>query len=155
MTRLQHMICLLGSAAALFLSTSGCSNYTYFNVHVKIDPAIDGDPQARINHTSLVDIAACGVFVKANGNKIEYQDLVHEGGATACPSTKTPLDVGTMDYSTAASSGKLQFVVNMWDLGHALIAQGSVEGAVNPGQILSLDLTAEQCSKTTCDTGLQ
>ncbi len=41
MTGLRRVACLIGSAVALFLSASGCSDYTYFNVHVTLDPSID------------------------------------------------------------------------------------------------------------------
>jgi hypothetical protein len=62
-----------------------------------------------------------------------------------------------MDYSTIRSSGTLEFIINMKDTDGLVIVQGSAEGGVRPGQIVSLDLVAETCLETctnitTCTT---
>jgi hypothetical protein len=147
MTGLRHVACLIASAAALVLSASGCTDYTYFNVHVTIDPKIDNDTQ----NNPRDNINDCWAYVYINGTSSEAQELRKLDGNPACSAYKTPLDVGTMDYSTARSSGTIKFIVTMMDANKIPTVQGSAQADVKVGQVLSVDLVAEQCPKT-CDT---
>lgn len=153
MTGLRRVVCLIGSAVALVLSASGCSDYTYFNVHVTIDPSI-----AVIDDTTQRNIDSCVVYVFAGNEQIEgHKVLTNINGTAACRAPKTGLDqygndtndIGTMDYSTARSSGSIRFFIDMESLDGKPTAQGSVQGNVNSGQVVSLNLLAEPCG-TTC-----
>jgi hypothetical protein len=146
MTALQRLACLIGLAAPLALSTSGCSDpYTYFNVDVKLDQSVDAVRTAR-------QIASCIVYVLADGKQIEAgHDLDTIQGPAACKAPDTPVypnDIGTMDYSTIRSSGTIEFVVNMEDTTGAIIVQGSAQGGVKPSQIIQLELVGEPCGGT-------
>jgi hypothetical protein len=145
MTGLRRVACLIGSAAALVLSASGCTDYTYFNVHITIDPAIDDN-----NSITRREINSCLVYVFAGDKQIEeHKPLAQLNGNPACSPQKTPLDVGTMDYSTARTSGTLRFIVNMLDLNGIVTVQGSAQADLRVGQVLSVDLVAEPC-QTDC-----
>ena len=148
MTGLRRLACLIGLAAPLALSTSGCSDpYTYFNVDVRLQQSGTN----FVNNNTQRQIAACVVYVLADGKQIENgQDLNTIQGPSACKAPDTAAnspdgDIGTMDYSTIRSSGTIKFIVNMEDTSNATIVQGSVEGAVKPSQIIQLQLVGEPC----------
>jgi hypothetical protein len=150
MTGLRRVACLIGSAVALFLSTGGCSDYSYFNVHVTLDPSIDDTTQRNID--------SCVVYVFAGNEQIEgHKVLTNINGTAACRAPYTGTDdyhndtndIGTMDYSTARSSGSIRFFIDMESLDQKPSVQGSAQGNVNPGQVISLNLVAESCG-TTC-----
>lgn len=145
MTGLRRVACLIGSAAALVLSASGCTDYTYFNVHVTIDPAIDDNASIARR-----EIDSCVVYVLAGDKQIEGWPLTNLDGNPACSRDKTPLDVGTMDYSTARTSGTLTFIVDMLDLDRAVTVQGSEPADIKVGRVLSVNLIAKTCH-TKCD----
>jgi len=158
MTSLQRQACLIGLTGALVLSTSGCDPYTYFNVHVAIDPAMDTDSQVIKDARTRRQIDACVVYVFADGQQIEEgKNLKTRNGiAEACQAPNTPLNVGILDYSTTRSSGKLKFTVAMKNLDSDVIAQGSTqEAAVNPGSVYpgTLEVLATPCggSKPACE----
>jgi hypothetical protein len=155
MTGPQRVTCLVGLGAALVLSTSGCGDpYTYFNVHVTLQQSGSN----LVDNATQRQIYSCLVYVLADGKQIENgTELRTLPGPVACKAPDTPLDVGTMDYSTKRSSGTLEFIINMKDTDGLVIVQGSTEGGVRSGQIVSLDLVAETCPKTcsnitTCTT---
>jgi len=149
MTCLQRVACLVGSAAALVMSASGCDPYTYFNVHVTLQQqganAVDSQTQNLIS--------ACKLFVLADGKLIENeQELKTIQGPTACRHTLTPIDIGVLDYSTARTSGKLSFMVNMMDtadVSGSVIVQGTTQAeAVDPGHVEpTLELVAGECGR--------
>lgn len=156
MTGVRRVACLIGSAAALVLSASGCTDYTYFNVDVRLDPSIDDSTQRQI--------ASCSVYVFAGSEQIEgHKELTLLNGTAACKAPNTGLDqygndtndIGTMDYSTARGSGSIRFFIDMECLDSVEKCvnknplQGSVQGNVNPGQVISLTLVAGMCG-TTC-----
>jgi hypothetical protein len=152
MTGLWRSACLVGLTAALALSTSGCSNYTYFNVDIKLDDSVDFN-------TTQKEIGYCSVFVldAATDKRIEEKmPLTTTEGSSACPPGLTGRDLGVMNYSTAKSSGTLRFFVDMTNQGVKVsfgsIVQGSVDGAVKPGEIISLVLSAEACGTSCKDT---
>ena len=155
MTGQQRLTRLAGLAAALLLSTSGCSDpYTYFNVHVTLEQ----QGSTLVDNATQRQIYSCLIYVLADGKQIEDgTELRTLPGPVACKAPDTPLDIGTMDYSSKRSSGTLEFIINMKDTDGLIIVQGSTEGGVRPGQIVSLDLVAETCLKTcfnitTCTT---
>ena len=151
MTALQRLACLIGLAAPLALSTSSCSDpYTYFNVDVSLQQSGTN----FVNNNTQRQIAACIVYVLADGKQIEAgQDLNTIQGPAACKAPDTAAnsptgDIGTMDYSTIRSSGTIEFVVNMEDTTGAIIVQGSAQGGVKPSQIIQLELVGEPCGGT-------
>jgi hypothetical protein len=141
MTRLLRVTSLIGIAGALVLSAGGCADYTYFNLNVSMDNSIETATQNKI--------AACQVFIRYNGQKIEEEvDLIDLNGNPVCKAgPKQDGIVGTMNYSTAKKSGRFQFIVNMYEtgMGGIILAQGAVEGDASPGKIWSLDLVASKC----------
>jgi hypothetical protein len=151
MTGLWRAVCLLGSTATLVLLASGCDPYTYFNVNVTIDPSIPEPTRIQIDR--------CTAYVLADGKQIESgQTLMQLDGTEACRAPYAGTDVnnhqnitynvGTMDYSTARSSGTIEFVVDMIEVDRTTItAQGSAQGNVNPGQVLTLNLVATTCQE--------
>jgi len=147
MTSLHRSVYLIGLAAGLLLATSGCDPYTYFNVNVSLDSSVSA--QDRFN------VASCTVFVLEGGKKIENgQPLKTIAGPLACqPGTlsENP-NIGVMDYSTARSSGTLQFFVSMLDTDPKPILEGSANMGVSPGHILSVDLVCKNCSGPCTDT---
>ena len=148
MTGLQRLACLIGLATVLLLSTSGCSDpYTYFNVHVTLQQ----QGTNFVNNNTERQIATCIVYVLASGKQIETgHELNTIQGPAACKAPDTPIDIGTMDYSTMKSSGTIKFIINMEDTANTIIVQGSAEGAVKPSQIVSLELVGEPCTGTAC-----
>jgi hypothetical protein len=149
MTGLQRVACLIGLAAALVLSASGCTDYTYFNVNVTID--------SKIDDATLRDIDSCVAYVFAGDKQIEQGELLKKlDGTAACKAPTTGTDqygnttynLGTMDYSSARSSGTIKFFVNMVSLEGNPAAQGSAQGDANPGQVLTLNLVAAPCGGT-------
>ena len=145
MTSLHRSVCLIGVAAAMVLSTSGCDPYTYFNVNISLGSSVTAQ--------NRMDIASCLVFVLENGKKIEDSTpLKTIQGPLACrPGEKDP-NIGVMDYSTARGSGTLEFFVSMLDTDPKPIVDGSVKAGVKPGSILSVDLVAETCGTNCIDT---
>ena len=159
MNGLQRLACLIGSAAALVLSASGCDPYTYFNVHITIDPAIDNN-----GSTTLREVDSCATYVFADGKQIEKGEvLTMLNGTHACKTPDTgkdasgiiTYDLGVMDYSSARSSGTIKFLINMQNLQNQSTVQGSGEGPVSPGRgernPVNVLIKAEPCPNT-CDT---
>ena len=147
MTGLSRSACLIGLAAALVLSTSGCDPYTYFNVDVSLGASITGQ--------NRFDTYSCGVFVldATTGRRIQEAALKKLEGPNACQNiSDSTTDIGVMDYSTARSSGTLRFFVNMLDTASAPIAEGSANKGVSPGHVLSVDLVIEACGTSCTDT---
>ena len=166
MTGLQRAACLIGSAAALVLSASGCDPYTYFNVHVTIDPVIDKDtvnnPRQQISSCILYVFAGdqeldpnspCAAYLSDGYKQIEEgEDLKRLGTVDACKAPITPLDVETLYYSTSRSSGILMFLVSMKALsGDVTVQCCSHDANVNPGQVLTVELVAEPCTTSPCE----
>jgi hypothetical protein len=153
MTILQRSVCLMGLAAALVLPASGCADYTYFNVSVKIDD------NANVTDQALGQVDDCFVYVLdgGSGHTIEAgRELVTtkdipSPGARECNLGRTPRDLGTLDYSTAKSGGTLKFVVSMTDQVTTdkptpyTILDGSVEAQVKGG-VVSLSLLVAPCN---------
>ena len=151
MTSLQRVVCLIGSAAALLLSAGGCTDYTYFNVDITIDHTIS-DQTRR-------EVGSCRIYVLEGSRQIEPgHELTKLDGVPACKSYTTGTDdygnptyeVGTMDYSSARSSGTINFVVNMIEVNspNAVTVQGSAGANVAPGQVITVPLKAKTCPRT-------
>jgi len=143
MTGLSRSACLIGLAAGMVLSTSGCDPYTYFNVNVSLG--------TNVGAQDRMDIASCLVFVVDSSTNKKIEDgtnLKTLAGPLACRAGEKDPSIGTMDYSTARSGGTLKFIVSMQDTDPKTIVQGSVDGPVKTGQVLSLDLVASPCNDT-------
>ena len=168
MKSLQRAAGLIGIAAAMSL-WAGCSDYTYFNVHVMLKPSGSNwvEPKTQIS------ISSCDLYVLYNGTRIEEPTKLRTlQGAEACRPGKTgklpdsqgggddPQGVGTADYSTAKTSGKLKFIVNMLTPvatdkeGNSTITivQGSTEGDASPGKVFNLELVTAKCDFSACPT---
>ena len=122
MTGLWRPVCLIGLAAALVLSTIGCTDYTYFNINVRVDDSIV-DTSASAQIPALEQIEDCFVYVlDKSGRSIEGagKELVttesSKQGTRACNLQNTKRDVGVLDYSTTRGSGALTFLVSMTKL---------------------------------------
>jgi hypothetical protein len=147
MTILQRSVCLMGLAAALVLPASGCTDYTYFNVSVKIDD------NANVTDPALGQVDNCFVYVLDGGSgrtieagrELVTTNDVPSPGTRECNLGRTPRDLGVLDYSTAKSGGTLKFVVSMTDSTPYTILDGSVEGQVKGG-VISLSLLVAPCN---------
>ena len=147
MTSPKRSLCLVGLAAALVLPTSGCTGYSYFNVHVSVD--------SNVTDQTLAQVDNCFVYVFEGSSTIERQrelvttENVPPPGARECNFGKTPRDLGTLDYSTAKSGGTLKFLVTMTTPDtdpskNVSMMDGSVEGPAKGG-VISLELVATPC----------
>ena len=152
MTRGERAASFIGIAVALVLSAGGCADYTYFNLNISTDQSTET--------ATLNKIAACQVYIRYNGQKIEEEvDLIDLSGNPVCkagPKQENPdgtTTVGTMDYSTAKKSGTFQFILNMYEtgMGGTILAQGSVNGDVSPGKVWNLNLVASKCPMSCAD----
>ena len=155
MTSLRRVVCLIGSAAALVLLASGCTDYTYFNVDITMD--------RNTPDTTRREIDRCIAYVLVGDKQIEEGRILKQlTGAEACraPYAGTDsnhmvtYDIGTMDYSSARGSGTMKFVVDMIEVNapNAITVQGSAQGNVSPGQVVTLSLLAEPCEEI-CNIG--
>jgi len=149
MKSLQRMATFVGAAAALMLSV-GCGDYTYFNVSIKLKDSGNN----WVEPATQNQISNCMLTILYNGSRIEDEiKLTKIDGTDACRGGQTPVDVGTMNYSTAKKSGKLQFIVSMYRSGinPPIIVQGSTEGPLPPSENpKGIDLVAEKCPLTAC-----
>jgi hypothetical protein len=145
MRGLSRLVSLVGLAAALLMSSVGCSDYTYFNVNITLRQTGDN----FVTNDVQREIAACVVFVRHDGKLVEPgTDLVKIDGTAACRAPSTPEVVGVMDYSTAKQSGTIEFVVNMNDTEHVTIVQGTTSAGVAPGKVMNVDLVAATCPRS-------
>jgi hypothetical protein len=122
MTGLWRPVCLIGLAAALVLSSSGCTDYTYFNVNVRVDDSVV-DTSASAQIPALEQIEDCFVYVlDKSGRSIEGagKELVttesSKQGTRKCNHGNTSRELGVLDYSTTRGSGTLSFLVSMTKL---------------------------------------
>jgi len=149
MTSLGRVTGLIGLAAGLLLSAGGCSDYTYYNVHVTL--AQTGSDY--VDTQTLYYITNCSVAVFANGQQIERRrPLTKIDGTSACPPGNTPDDLGVLDYSTAKQSGSIKFVVTMAGADNKDLAQGTTEASVSPGKVLNVDLAIQKCPTAPADS---
>lgn len=155
MTSLQRSVCLMGLAAAVALSASGCTGYTYFNVHASVDTNVN------ITDQVLGQVDNCFVYVlDGSGRSIESgRELVTTAtvpspGARECNLGRTPRDLGVLDYSSAKSGGTLTFLITMTNQVTTdkptpdTILAGWVDGPLKGG-IVSLDVVAAMCGGST------
>jgi hypothetical protein len=122
MTGLWRPVCLIGLAAALVLSSSGCTDYTYFNINVRVDDSVV-DTSASAQIPALEQIEDCFVYVlDKSGRSIEGagKELVttesSKQGTRKCNHGNTSRELGVLDYSTTRGSGALSFLVSMTKL---------------------------------------
>jgi hypothetical protein len=120
MTGLWRPTCLIGLAAALILSSSGCTDYTYFNVNVSVDPSVAvQSPSAQI--PALEQINDCFVYVldksgrsiEGAGKELLTTESSKQGTQKCSPGDITNSELGVLDYSTTRGSGTLTFLVSM------------------------------------------
>jgi hypothetical protein len=148
MTSPNRSVCLVGLAAALVLSTSGCSGYTYFNVHVSVDSNVTDQTLAQVDNCYVRVLDASGNAIESSRELVTTEN-VPPPGARECNFGKTPRDLGTLDYSTAKSGGTLRFLVYMTtpdtDPSKSVtMLQGLADGSPRGG-VTSLDLVAKPC----------
>jgi hypothetical protein len=104
MTGLRRALRLIGLAAALTLSTNGCStDYTYFNVNVRVDDSVV-DQSASAQIPALEQINDCFVYVlDKSGRSIEGagKELVttesSKQGTRKCNPGNTSRELGVLD----------------------------------------------------------
>jgi hypothetical protein len=155
MTTLSRVTCLIGLAAALVVSASGCDPYTYYNVDVRLSEADPVTGNGVKVPSTLNQIASCDVSVYASDDSsgpiesgIALNQRTLGPHASPCRGDKTPHpDLGILDYSSARSSGSLTFKVNLYDGNRNIIVQGSTDPtALNPGHVLpTVTLVASPC----------
>lgn len=164
MTGLWRPVCLIGLAGALVLSSSGCTDYTYFNVHVSVDPSVV-DTSSLPTTPTLEQIDDCFFYVlDKSGRSIEGagKELVttesSKQGTQTCKLGYTNRDVGVLDYSTTRGSGTLTFLVSMTKYESTVtttfldgLAKG--EGPVNQGGAIYVDLVVKACDPNPSTTG--
>jgi len=158
MTSHMRVTCLIGLAAALVVSTSGCDPYTYYNIDVSLqnDPASKN--MVKLPNT-LNQIGSCDVSVYASDSStaievgVELNERDKGPLHSPCRGKETSFpELGILDYSTARSSGSLKFKVNIYDQATAgpdqhIIVQGFTDAVpVSPGHVLStITLVASPC----------
>ncbi|HEX7597034.1 MAG TPA: hypothetical protein VF518_02405, partial [Polyangia bacterium] len=141
--------------------------YTYFNVQVLLNQSGSNWVETK----TQISISSCDLYVLYNGRRIEEPTKLRTlQGAEACRPGKTgklpdsqgggddPNGVGTADYSTAKTSGKLKFIVDMvtpvptdaQGNSTVTIVQGSAEGDASPGNVLYLELVTAKCDFSAC-----
>jgi hypothetical protein len=94
----------LGILVAALLGGAGCSEYKYFDIHVRFDPTMYDISTTQLVHDCRVTVSgpASSVFLLPPGN---------------CPNNHTtadgsdPLDAGTFEFSSFATSGTMVFTV--------------------------------------------
>jgi hypothetical protein len=157
MTGLWRPLCPISLAAALVLSSGGCTDYTYFNVNVSVDDSVV-DTSASAQIPALEQIEDCFVYVlDKSGRSIEGagKELVttesSKQGTRKCNHGNTSRELGVLDYSTTRGNGTLSFLVSMTKLDPQTSAtptflDGSVEGkgTVSKGAIY-VDLVVTAC----------
>jgi hypothetical protein len=96
----------LGILAAALLGGAGCSEYKYFDIHISFDPTMYDISSTREVHDCRVTVSgpASSTFPLPPGNCPNN----HSGmGAD----TSDPLDAGTFEFSSFATSGTMTFKV--------------------------------------------
>jgi len=158
MTSHMRVTCLIGLAAALVVSTSGCDPYTYYNIDVSLqnDPASNNT--VKLPNT-LNQILSCDVSVYASDSTspievgVELNERDKGPAHSPCRGKDTSFpELGILDYSTARTSGSLWFQVNIKDANKNIIIQGKTDHpvGVSPGNILpTLFLVASPCGPAT------
>jgi hypothetical protein len=149
----MRVTCLIGLAAALVVSTSGCDPYTYYNIDVSLqnDPASNN--MVKLPNT-LNQIGSCDVSVYASDSStaievgVELNERDKGPLHSPCRGKETSFpELGILDYSTARTSGSLWFQVNIKDVNQNTIIQGKTDPVgVSPGKILpTVFLVASPC----------
>jgi hypothetical protein len=104
MTMTTRKLTSLGILAAALLGGAGCSEYKYFDIHVTFDPTMYDRSTAQEVRDCRVTVSgpASSVFTLPEGN---------------CPNRHSevdgsdPLDAGTFEFSSFATSGTMTFKV--------------------------------------------
>jgi hypothetical protein len=99
-----HKLTSLGILAAALLGGAGCSEYKYFDIHVRFDQGMYDISTTQLVHDCRVTVSgpASSQFPLPPGN---------------CPNNHTtmdnsdPLDAGTFEFSSFATSGIMVFKV--------------------------------------------
>jgi len=111
------------------------SQYSYYNVHVQLDPSLD--QQTRD------DIASCTLQITNEaGDVLEDRELVDSSGQAVCRlGPKMQDDLGVLDYSSCCGAGaQLTFRLVSDGMDASPLAQGAATAACAPGQVVLLDL---------------
>lgn len=160
MTFIKRMLGLCGLTATLALA-SGCSDYTYFNVGVYLHQDSGDD---IIDSKILGDMTSCAITVWVGDTQIERStELTRAGGVNAiCKPDLAGVDtemaivdntkvmkIGVLDYSSARSSGELEFVITVRKPAgenKEVIAQGRATAGVSSGKVLEVPLIIKACA---------
>lgn len=166
MTFIKRMLGFCGLTVALALA-SGCSDYTYFNVGVYLHQDSGDDV---IDSKILGDMTSCTITVWAGNTQIEHAtELTRAGGVNAiCKPNLQGVDtemaivddtkvmkIGVLDYSSARSSGEIEFKITVRKpagtdsgKGTEVIAQGRKTAPVSSGKVLEVPLIIKACDYT-------
>jgi hypothetical protein len=160
MTFIKRMLGFCGLTATLALA-SGCSDYTYFNVSVFLHQDSGDDV---IDSKILGDMTSCAITVFIGDKQIERStELTRSGGVNAiCKPNLQGVEtemkivdnikamrIGVFDYSSARSSGELDFVITVRKPAgdnKEVIAQGRATAKVSSGKVLEVPLIIKACS---------
>jgi hypothetical protein len=108
---------------------AGCANdvtYTYVDVHVTID-------EQSIPATQLFHVTSCEFHV-------EGADMSSPANIR-CPENMVSYDVGTFQWTSEATSGTLNFIVQIFDPNLVVIGEGTSSVPVSPGKHLQTAIT--------------
>jgi len=135
--RARIQAALVAVSALVTLGSAGCKDYTYFDVHVKFDPATFSGQVGRVQ--------ACHLFVTG----AESNDYGIADNTRNCPPPNAGLDMGIFEYSALADSGQLTFTMKVYkstmESEACLFGEGSVSATLPaPMTTNMLDLTVVQ-----------
>jgi hypothetical protein len=99
-------------AAALVLSSSGCTDYTYFNVGVKVDESVLEPALNQIDDCFVYVLDKSGRSIEGAGKELVTTESSKQG-TRKCNYANTSRDLGVLDYSTTRGRGTLSFLVSM------------------------------------------
>ena len=89
------------TALALLLGAGGCSTYKYFDIHVTFDSTVFTDASVGVIHRCVVTVSGA--------DKSRFTISNCPNTSPARPDPENPLDIGSFEYSTFATSGTLDF----------------------------------------------
>jgi len=110
------------------------SEYSYYNVHVQLDPSLDQGTTFQIGGCSLK-------IANEAGDVLEDRELVDSSGVAVCAPGRTQDDIGVLDYSSCCRAGaQLTFGLVADSVDASPLAQGTATTACVPGQVVPVNL---------------
>jgi len=143
MTKLSMLAGWVGAVlAALAGGGSACSKaktYSYFDVHVTIDPT-------TVTTTRLALITNCELQILGTG--------VDETKILGCRENQVRYDVGRFEWTTDTEAGNVRFIVRVFDASMVLIGEGTTAMLpISPGKRTPIELPVVGVSTTQPDGG--